>query len=38
MGRDSWDKCMSVALGLGRVNQVVRDLSIYVTNHPEKFG
>jgi len=38
IGRDSWDKCMSVALGLGKVNQVVRDLSIYVTNHPEKFG
>jgi hypothetical protein len=38
MGPDSWDKCMSVALGMGRVNQVVRDLNIYVTNHPEKFG
>jgi hypothetical protein len=38
IGQDSWDKCMSVALGMGRVNQVVRDLNIYVTNHPEKFG
>ena len=33
IGRDSLDKSLSIVLGMGSVNQVMTDLSVYIVNH-----
>ena len=38
MTRKAFNKAMSIALGLDDCSQVVTDLNVYITNHPEKFS
>ena len=38
MSQDSWEKSMAYALCMKNTNNATKQLNVYVTNHPEKFG
>lgn len=38
MNQDSWEKSMAYALCIKGVNKATKQLNVYVTNHPKKFG